>query len=65
MHDPHLLYGNLSNDDVGFVFVVNPDETGFWGGQTFYVEEDEELQKVFDADSWIWLMLINSKVVNW
>jgi len=61
MHDPYLL---LSDENVGFVFIVNPDETGFWGGQTFYVEEDEELQKVFDADGWIWVMLLNSNAIQ-
>jgi len=61
MHDPYLL---LSDENVGFVFIVNPDETGFWGGKTFYVEEDEELQKVFDADGWIWVMLLNSNAIQ-
>jgi hypothetical protein len=61
MHDPYLL---LSDENVGFVFVVNPDETGFWGGQTFHTEEDEELQKVFDADGWIWVMLLNSNAIQ-
>ena len=64
MHDPHLLYGILSQESVGFVFITNPDETGFWGGQTFYTEEDEDLQKVFDADGWIWVMLLNSNAIQ-